>query len=789
MRAEEKHAPAGSRARLRAATRTEPFAPESIWSVLPPHMPVIVYLADPCGLRRKLCASPEVEARLGYAAQELAASAEMWAKLLHPNDRDRVLEELSRLEEGPEPLVIEYRLLAREKGCVWFRDYVRPAPHAGSSAPLHGVMLDITEEKFTRHAISKARDEYLKALNLTGDIIVKVDTEGRWTFLSDGACKFWGAPREELLGRCFFDYLHPDDAARTAEAVRLSRGGVLITEFVNRQRTPRGWRHVAWNGAALYDEQGRYTGFQATGRDITEKLQLRDDLRRMLTGYRLAFHSSPVGLWELELSRVRRRVERLKALGTGDLLQYFRQHPEELSALWKAVKLRNCNRAVLKLYVARWKIDVGNRKDEIFEDGLREPFAEALARFAAGETESESETVIRHAAGGPRSMMVRIALGAGSEQSWDMAMMSMTDITARKQAEEALRQSEQRYRMLAENVSDVIWSFDLKFRRTYVSPSVQALRGYSVEEAMQQTLDDILTPASARLARQVIAEEMRYARRHPGAPPRIRTLELEMRCKDGGTVWTECHARLLLGADGRPEGIIGVTRDLTERRRLERSILRMHRAARTRVGQALHDSLGQRLTAISYLAKALQERLSACGVAEAREADEIAQLARQAVSETRALARGLLPVELDAGGLMAALEEFLRCQEDTYGVRCLLRCEPPVYVRDGQAATELFLIASEAVTNAIKHARPRRVEVSLEEQDGTVLLCVRDDGVGFTENGGREDGMGLKIMRYRAAMIGASLEVHSRPGKGTIVRCALGNAAPQRGEDENGNGS
>jgi len=169
------------------------------------------------------------------------------------------------------------------------------------------IIRDITERKKAEEQIKKARDDYLAITNLTGDIIVHVDKEGRWTFLNDQACKFWGKPRDELLGIKFADYLHPDDQEKTKAAIqeavktrKISRG------FINRQKTPKGWRIVEWNGAPIFDEKGNYVGLQATGRDVTERKLLEEELKR---------YSEHLERLVEERTRKLREVERLAAIG------------------------------------------------------------------------------------------------------------------------------------------------------------------------------------------------------------------------------------------------------------------------------------------------------------------------------------------------------------------------------------------------------------------------------------------------------------------------------------------
>jgi PAS domain S-box-containing protein len=139
-----------------------------------------------------------------------------------------------------------------------------------------------------------------------------------------------------------------------------------------------------------------------------------------------------------------------------------------------------------------------------------------------------------------------------------------------------LRESEERYRLLAENVADVIWTMDIKsLRTTYVSSSVTGFRGYSVEEVMAQTLEEILTPSSLDLAMKTLEEEMAMEGVEQKDPFRTQTLELESKCKDGSTVWTEAKMTFLRGADGRPVEILGVSRDITRRKEVEQILRRL----------------------------------------------------------------------------------------------------------------------------------------------------------------------------------------------------------------------
>jgi PAS domain S-box-containing protein len=175
----------------------------------------------------------------------------------------------------------------------------------------------------------------------------------------------------------------------------------------------------------------------------------------------------------------------------------------------------------------------------------------------------------------------------------------LEDITEYRRMEEELRESERRYRLLAENVTDIIWTMDLNLRLTYVSPSVTLALGYSAEEVMNLGVEKILTPTSLQIAIKTLEEELSEENAGRRKPFRSRTMELEFIRKDGAMIWTETKANLLYGSDGRPIGILGVTRDITERKKLEMQFLQAQKmeALGRLAGGVAHD-FNNLLTAI-----------------------------------------------------------------------------------------------------------------------------------------------------------------------------------------------
>jgi len=233
----------------------------------------------------------------------------------------------------------------------------------------------------------------------------------------------------------------------------------------------------------------------------------------------------------------------------------------------------------------------------------------------------------------------------------------------------------------------------------------------------------------------------------------------------------------LADARGALEYVILTGIDITDAKRLERTILEISGREQRRIGQDLHDGLGQHLTGVAFLSKVLEQKLLEKGLPEAAEAAKIVALVNQAIDRTRELSHGLLPVLSDARGLMTALERLALQVEDLFHVSCGFECHQPVSIRESDIATHLYHIAQEAVNNSLKHGHPGHIVIRLAGGDAP-FLSVEDDGPGIPEPrragaGSGASGMGMLIMSYRAKTIGGALEVRPGADGGTLVWCTF----------------
>jgi signal transduction histidine kinase len=224
---------------------------------------------------------------------------------------------------------------------------------------------------------------------------------------------------------------------------------------------------------------------------------------------------------------------------------------------------------------------------------------------------------------------------------------------------------------------------------------------------------------------------------------------------------------------GRLTSVSAIMQDISERKRLEAEILHVSEREQRRIAQDLHDGLGQQLGGISCLTDVLNKNLREQASPEAAAAAKISKLLTMAVAQTRSLARGLYPVAPEANGLMSALEDLATRVADLFKVSCEFECARAVLIADNALATNLYRIAQEAITNAIKHGRAHWINICLSSSSDQVTLVVTDDGVGFKTSPRSLKGLGLRIMDHRARVIGGTLLVQNQPGGGAAVVCAV----------------
>ncbi len=338
------------------------------------------------------------------------------------------------------------------------------------------------------------------------------------------------------------------------------------------------------------------------------------------------------------------------------------------------------------------------------------------------------------------------------------------DITDQKQAEESLRRSEARTLAILETAMDAVIGIDQRGLIEWVNPAAERMFGYSAAEMEAKNVNMIM-PSSYR-----DEHDDHLARYHQTDRRRMTGFEreVEARHKDGHLFPVE-----LAVSEVEPGRLYtSIIRDISQRRMLEREVVEIASLEQRRIGQDLHDSVGQEVTALNLLADDLAEILANDPRTAALQVERMRQGLRRIQKELRTVLRGLVPVSVDTLGLMAALADLASTVRQQGKAACTFDCPEPVTVGDNVVATQLYLIALEAVHNAVKHARPREIRIILRSNHRLVLQ-VKDDGTGLSARPPEGQGLGLRIMRNRAAVIGATLTVEAAQPRGTLVTCTL----------------
>jgi PAS domain S-box-containing protein len=333
-------------------------------------------------------------------------------------------------------------------------------------------------------------------------------------------------------------------------------------------------------------------------------------------------------------------------------------------------------------------------------------------------------------------------------------------------AEEALKRESAFTEAVFETSGGVLMVLDKEFRIVRFNRAAERASGFALAEVRGKCPWDCLLPPEE-------ADPVRHALQRLAAGETAVDSENQWRTKQGDRRTIAWSRTALRGNAGELEYVISAGIDVTERNRLEAELLRAGETERRRIGHDLHDGLSQHLAGIELMSQVLQQQLSGKSKSAAAQAGKIAGHVREAISQTRMLARGLSPVSIEPNGLMSALQELAATFSEMFGTDCRFECPEQVLVPDSAAATHLYRIAQEALNNAYKHGKARKILISLRRERVGARLVVTDDGAGFSKNGSAETGMGLRIMGYRAGMIGAALQIRPASGKGTSVICTF----------------
>ena len=343
---------------------------------------------------------------------------------------------------------------------------------------------------------------------------------------------------------------------------------------------------------------------------------------------------------------------------------------------------------------------------------------------------------------------------------------TLLDITERKRAEHALRREHAFTSAVLDTSAALVVVLDKQGQVVRFNRACEQTTGYPQTEVAGKCFWDLLLPAEEVGSARAVFEGILTGQ----SPTRS---ESHCLTRAGGRRLVAWSHSALVDEQGQVEYVISVGIDITERRRLEQEILQISELEQRRIGQDLHDGLCQHLAATALMGEILEQKIARKSKADGARVAEIAKQVRECIGHTRALARGLSPVVVESQGLMSALEELAGYTARMFHIQCLFQCETPVLIDDHGLATHLYRIAQEGISNGIRHGKAKRLTITLRQETDRIVLRIHDDGIGLPDDLSAAKGMGLRIMRYRAAMIAGILSVRRDPEGGTSVICSI----------------
>jgi two-component system CheB/CheR fusion protein len=478
---------------------------------------------------------------------------------------------------------------------------------------------------------------------------------------------------------------------------------------------------------------------------------------------------------------------------------------DPLLVLDAGLRVRSANRAFYETFggtpgdtEGRPLYDLGDREWDI--PALRTLLEEVLPKETAIEN---FEVAPAFAAAGPKVMLLNARRLRRGGEGAELILLAIEDVTERRRAEESLRRSEERFRLLAENVTDyAIFFMDAGGKVvSWEEGSAMAL-GYRAEEIVGQPATRLFTPEDA--AKGLPERELQSAERDGRAAD-----ENWLVRKDGTRFWASGVTTALRDGAGALRGFVKIVRDVTELKRAEEGLRRAHdelelrvreRTAellasnaaleeqvaqrrellrrlgtaeeeqRHRIARELHDQMGQHLAALRLGLKSLEGNPGQPGLLR-----QLQDLTNQVGKEVHRVAMELRPTALDDLGLPTALRNYAEEWSERSGIGIDFRGPGGEAPRlPPHVETAVYRIVQEALTNVIRHARATRVSVIVERRPDHLLAIVEDNGTGFAADaaagpGRGPGGLGLPGMKERAALAGGTLEIESSPGKGTTV--------------------
>lgn len=557
----------------------------------------------------------------------------------------------------------------------------------------------------------------------SNDAITMLDLDGRIIAWNRGAGRMYGYSEDEALNMNICDIVPAEHRADARKYIERVAGGEAVKSVDTCRMTKDGRTLDVWiTVTPLTGEAGQPVALATTERDLSERREL-DKLRIQAERLQLLVEHLPAGAVYRE----------------GDHLMMNRA-AEEITGYSKH-ELATLDEWFTKLYGEQ-----GPELQRKYDQDRKAGFPRKTGPIAHTRKNGE-QRFVEYAA----------------YKFDDHEVWILHDVTTRHEYEVTLRDREERLRAVMDNAAEAIVVINRDGVITDFNNAAETLFGYVASETIGNNVM-MLMPLPYREA-----HDDYIARFHRTGELRIINLprELPGQRKDGSIFQMELTVTPVdhLGV------YVAIMRDLSEQRELERQVADISMQEQERIGHEIHDGLGQQLTGLNMIAVSLKRNLARRNLPEAEQLNVMTLQLQQAIKTARDLSRGLVPVPVSPKGLKDALMVLMQNIQENTGINCHFEWHGAFDIRNRTDAMQIFRIVQEAVNNAVKHANARNINVKMSGEGSQYELVISDNGQGFVVDKAIVNGLGLRIMRYRAGVIGCDFEIDSSPGKGTVVHC------------------
>jgi PAS domain S-box-containing protein len=687
--------------------------------------------------------NPAFEKFTGWSREEWIGKN--FAPLVHPGDLPLAMQMYRQAMAGVTPPVFVLRFQTKHGAELVGEIIVTPQVVHGEVIGVLGVARDVTERLRADQALRESEAKF-RTLTETVAAAAFIFQGSKLLYVNPAAEAITGYTRDELLQMQFWDVVDPNFEALIRErGMARQKGEAVVSQYEVKIRTKKGESRWAELTAGVIDFQGG-PAILGTAFDITNRKRVEQALAERAG----------------ELARSEKALR-----SQSDILQSILNNMSEAVVvadrdgkflIWNPAAEKTVGIGLTDTRSEHWSKRYG-----IFRSDKVTPFPWdklPLVRAIRGEETDDVEMFVRN-----ENLRGGLFLSVSGRPLRDErgaingGLVVFRDVTERKRVVEELRRSEERSNAILNAVPDLMFRLSRHGKFLDFKANKPDELWVRPGEFVGKTVREIMPPKFVEQCMHFIDETLRT-----GA---MQFFEYQLPI---GGAMQDYEARLVVSG---PDEVLSIVRNITEHKRLERQILEISDREQRRIGQDLHDGLCQHLIGTAFASKVLEQKLAEKSLKESADAREIADLIEQGISQARNLARGLYPVQLESGGLIPAIEQLAANVDKLFNIPCVCKCDPTIHITDRGVTTHLYRIAQEAINNGIKHGKAKQFVLGLSRNGKAVALTITDNGTGFPKTRKESKGMGLNIMRYRAQMIGATVEVRPAGKRGTVVTCTL----------------